>query len=84
MYRERLPQLDGGLFITDGGIETTPIFHQGLDLPELRKAIALMEELRTEHASAAPIVISGGGRCGTDHRHVEPVSSLWVTEPAQI
>ena len=32
-YRQALPQLDGGLFITDGGIETTLIFHDGLDLP---------------------------------------------------
>jgi homocysteine S-methyltransferase len=33
LYPERLPQLDGGLFVTDGGIETTLIFHRGLDLP---------------------------------------------------
>ncbi len=33
MYRDRLPQLDGGLFLTDGGIETTLIFHHGLELP---------------------------------------------------
>ena len=34
-YRDHLPQLDGagGLFLTDGGIETTLIFHDGLDLP---------------------------------------------------
>jgi homocysteine S-methyltransferase len=32
-YRSRLPQLQGGLFLTDGGIETTLIFHEGLDLP---------------------------------------------------
>ena len=32
-YRQALPQLNGGLFITDGGIETTLIFHDGLDLP---------------------------------------------------
>jgi len=32
-YRSHLPQLDGGLFLTDGGIETTLIFHEGLDLP---------------------------------------------------
>jgi hypothetical protein len=24
-----LPQLEGGLFLTDGGIETTLIFHEG-------------------------------------------------------
>jgi S-methylmethionine-dependent homocysteine/selenocysteine methylase len=32
-YRDRLPQLDGDVFLTDGGIETTLIFHRGLDLP---------------------------------------------------
>jgi S-methylmethionine-dependent homocysteine/selenocysteine methylase len=29
----RLPQLDGGTFVTDGGLETTLIFHYGVDLP---------------------------------------------------
>src|SRR6185503_21354743 len=28
-----LPQLEGGLFITDGGLETDLIFHQGAQLP---------------------------------------------------
>jgi homocysteine S-methyltransferase len=32
-YRTHLPQLDKRLFITDGGLETTLIFHEGLDLP---------------------------------------------------
>ena len=32
-YRERLPQLDGDLFLTDGGIETTLIFNDGFELP---------------------------------------------------
>ena len=32
-YRHHLPQLDGGLWLSDGGIETTLIFHDGLDLP---------------------------------------------------
>ena len=32
-YRNSLPQLDGRLFLTDGGIETTLIFREGLDLP---------------------------------------------------
>jgi S-methylmethionine-dependent homocysteine/selenocysteine methylase len=120
MYRTHLPQLDGGTFLTDGGIETTLIYHHGLELPEFaafdllkdeegtdelrryyapyarlarerslglvlesptwranpdwaarigysldeldalnRKAIALMEKVRDEHAGAAPIVISG-------------------------
>ena len=32
-YLDNLPQLAGRLFLTDGGIETTLIFHDGLDLP---------------------------------------------------
>lgn len=32
-YRSRLPQLSDDVFVTDGGIETTLIFHEGLDLP---------------------------------------------------
>ena len=32
-YRDRLPQLSGGLFLADGGMETTLIFLEGLDLP---------------------------------------------------
>jgi hypothetical protein len=33
-YRHALPQLTGGLFLTDGGIETTLIFHKGWELPD--------------------------------------------------
>ena len=33
-YRANLPQLSSDLFITDGGIETTLIFREGLDLPD--------------------------------------------------
>lgn len=33
-HRTQLPQLSGDFFITDGGLETTLIFHDGLDLPE--------------------------------------------------
>jgi S-methylmethionine-dependent homocysteine/selenocysteine methylase len=32
-YRSHLPQLDGGLFLSDGGLETTLIFLQGFELP---------------------------------------------------
>jgi homocysteine S-methyltransferase len=31
-YRQRLPQLDSRLFLTDGGLETTLIFHEGWEL----------------------------------------------------
>ncbi len=32
-YRTALPQLSGELFLTDGGLETSLIFHDGFDLP---------------------------------------------------
>jgi homocysteine S-methyltransferase len=33
-YRDNLPQLNNGIFLTDGGLETTLIFHNGLELPD--------------------------------------------------
>ena len=49
-YRgQSLPQLGGGLFMTDGGIETTLIFHEGLDLPEF----AAVDLLRSPEGTAA-------------------------------
>lgn len=32
-YRDSLPQLSDKLFLTDGGLETTLVFHDGIDLP---------------------------------------------------
>jgi S-methylmethionine-dependent homocysteine/selenocysteine methylase len=32
-YRHRLPQLRNSLFLTDGGLETTLVFHEKIDLP---------------------------------------------------
>lgn len=32
-YRKCLPQLKGGLFMADGGLETSLIFHKGISLP---------------------------------------------------
>jgi S-methylmethionine-dependent homocysteine/selenocysteine methylase len=40
-----LPQLEGGLFLTDGGIETTLIFHRGVELP-LFAAFTLLDSER--------------------------------------
>ena len=47
-YRDALPQLDGELFLTDGGIETSLIFHQGLDLPAFAAFVLLDDEHGTE------------------------------------
>eukprot|EP00281_Chroomonas_sp_CCMP1168_P005910 CAMPEP_0206257748 /NCGR_PEP_ID=MMETSP0047_2-20121206/25521_1 /ASSEMBLY_ACC=CAM_ASM_000192 /TAXON_ID=195065 /ORGANISM="Chroomonas mesostigmatica_cf, Strain CCMP1168" /LENGTH=220 /DNA_ID=CAMNT_0053684385 /DNA_START=150 /DNA_END=809 /DNA_ORIENTATION=+ len=43
MYRDQLPQLSGGLFLGDGGIETSLIFLDGLDLP-LFAAFTLLKD----------------------------------------
>lgn len=32
-YRNALPQLDGGTFLADGGVETDLIFNQGIEIP---------------------------------------------------
>jgi S-methylmethionine-dependent homocysteine/selenocysteine methylase len=59
-YRHHLPQLNGDLFLTDGGIETTLIFHAGLDLPFFAAFHLLKDEqgvaaLRQYFASHAAI-----------------------------
>lgn len=41
-YRNALPPLGGDLFVTDGGIETTLIFQDGLELPDFA-AYALLD-----------------------------------------
>jgi homocysteine S-methyltransferase len=50
-YRSALPQLEGGLFLTDGGIETTLIFHEGLELPDFA-AFHLLKSREGEAALA--------------------------------
>ena len=54
--RERLPQLAGDVFITDGGMETTLIFENGLELPHFSSFVLLddpegLEALRNYYAS---------------------------------
>jgi homocysteine S-methyltransferase len=51
-YRGCLPQLDGGLFLTDGGLETTLIFHEGFELP-MFAAFTLVESERGRAALRA-------------------------------
>jgi len=42
--REPLPQLSDATFITDGGMETTLIFHEGLELPNFASFVLLDDE----------------------------------------
>jgi S-methylmethionine-dependent homocysteine/selenocysteine methylase len=48
-YRSGLPQLQGGLFLADGGLETTMVFHEGLHLPDFA-AFTLFGNLEGEAA----------------------------------
>lgn len=47
-YRHALPQMGGDIFLTDGGLETTLIFHQGHELPHF----AAFDLLRTDAGRA--------------------------------
>ncbi len=48
-YRDCLPQLSGTPFLTDGGVETTPIFQNGFDLPHFA-AFHLLRDARGRDA----------------------------------
>ena len=63
--RRSLPQLDGGLFLTDGGIETTLIFHDRMELPHFAAFVLLRAEsgraaLRRYYTSHAGIARAQG------------------------
>jgi S-methylmethionine-dependent homocysteine/selenocysteine methylase len=60
-----LPQLGGDLYLTDGGIETTLIFHEGLDLPyfaafDLLKDAPGRDALRRYYRRYAAIALERG------------------------
>jgi S-methylmethionine-dependent homocysteine/selenocysteine methylase len=65
--KSELPQLSGDLFLTDGGLETTLIFHRGIDLPyfgafDLLKDQAGRDVLRSYFDDYLAIARSNG--CG--------------------
>lgn len=43
IYRNALPQLGEELFLTDGGLETTLIFHNGIDLPHFASFVMMRD-----------------------------------------
>jgi len=43
-YRDELPQLGSRLFLSDGGMETTLIFLEGIDLPHFASFVLLADE----------------------------------------
>ncbi len=66
-YRHALPQLSGKLFLTDGGLETTLLFHDGMDLPHLAAVDLMKDEAGRAHLRAyykRYIAIAGAARMG--------------------
>lgn len=59
-YRHHLPQLDGRLFLTDGGIETSLVYLQGFELP---------------HFAAFPLLRSDKGIAGL-RAYFEPYARI--------
>ena len=64
-YRHNLPQLNGRPFLTDGGLETTLVFHDGYELPhfaafDLLKDEAGFQRLREYYAQYAQIAVDQG------------------------
>ena len=63
--RGQLPQLSGGTFITDGGMETTLIFDDGIDLPHFASFVLLddtggIDVLRAYYTSYLEIAAQHG------------------------
>ncbi len=73
-YRTQLPQLGDRLFLTDGGLETTLIFHDGIELPYFA-AFDLLKNARG-HRAPAPLLRALCARSRADagprHRAGEP------------
>jgi S-methylmethionine-dependent homocysteine/selenocysteine methylase len=64
-YRARLPQLSDQIFLTDGGMETTLIFHEKIDLPlfasfDLLKDAQGTEQVRRYYARYAKLAKDAG------------------------
>ena len=64
-HRHQLPQLDGQLFLSDGGLETTLIFYEGWELP-MFASFPLLESdrgiaaLRSYFDRYIPMAVRGG------------------------
>ena len=62
-YRHALPQLSDRIFLTDGGIETTLIHHEGLELP---------------HFAAFVLLDDDAGRAAL-RRYASPGTPVWAS-----
>ncbi len=77
MSNDLLPHLTDLPFVTDGGLETTLVFHERIDL----RHFAAFDLIRTANGRAALRDYFLGGCCGADHRHVEAMCEFCL-DPA--
>jgi homocysteine S-methyltransferase len=85
-YRHDLPQRRGGIFLADGGLETTLIFHEGIDLPHFAAFVLLdkpegRQKLRKYYESYLAIARDHGTGFVLDSRHGAPAwigAKSWV------
>ena len=67
-YRNRLPQLDAPVFLTDGGIETTLVFDDGFELPDFA-AFTLLDDARRARRARPLLRLVRGDRRPRRRRH---------------
>ena len=58
-YRHDLPQRRGGIFLTDGGMETTLIFHEGVELPHFAAFVLLDSPDGRRKIQSQPVAVVG-------------------------
>ena len=66
-YRHSLPQLSGQLFLTDGGLETTLVFHEKIELPYFA-AFDLMTSIEGRASAARVFSPLSADRAGERRR----------------
>ena len=64
-YRHKLPQLNGHVLLTDGGLETVLIFHEGYELPDFASFTLLQtqagrDRLKAYYIQYAEIALKNG------------------------
>ena len=73
-YRFDLPQLKDRVFLSDGGLETTLIFHDGIQLPHFASYVLLETEEGRER-------LKGSTRNTSRSRRNAASASSWTARP---
>ena len=74
-YRNHLPQLDGRMFLTDGGLETTLVFHDGIDLPYFA-AFDVLRDQQGVRRQPSEFLLDGSGKILTSSYSSGPLGRM--------